>query len=113
MRRSTALDIFGLTAGTLALVFAVGQANASSKSHKGTKPAASVAAPRYAVDMWWNIGGDMGGLKKATDACVKKLGEAERPTLVSPPPSTTILTKPMLDCLEAQGWRPAGEPRPV
>ncbi|WP_036286733.1 hypothetical protein [Methylosinus sp. PW1] len=112
MRKTTALDIFGLTAGALALVVAVGQANASSQRHKAP-PAASVAAPRYAVDMWWNIGGDMGGLKKATDACVKKLGEAERPTLVSPPPSTTILTKPMLDCLEAEGWRPAGEPRPV
>ncbi|HEY8066537.1 MAG TPA: hypothetical protein VIF40_17705 [Methylosinus sp.] len=113
MRKSTALEIFGLTAGALALVVAVGQANASSKSSKGAKPVAAVAQQRYAVDMWWNIGGDMGGLRKATDACVKKLGEAERPTLVSPPPSTTILTKPMLDCLEAEGWRPAGEPRPV
>lgn len=112
MRKTMALDILGLTAGALALVVAVGQANASSKSHK-PQAAAPIAKQRYAVDMWWNIGGDMGGLKKATDACVKKLGESERPTLVSPPPSTTILTKPMLDCLEAQGWRPAGEPRPV
>lgn len=112
MRISTALDIFGLTAGALALVVAAGQANASPKSQKA-RPVAVAGSQRYAVDMWWNIGGDMGGLKKATEACVRKLGESERPTLVSPPPSTTILTKPMLDCLEAQGWRPAGEPRPV
>lgn len=112
MRKTMALDIFGLTAGALALVVAVGQASASPKSHKA-QAAAPVAKQRYAVDMWWNMGGDMSGLQKATDACVKKLGESERPTLVSPPPSTTILTGPMLDCLEAEGWRPAGKPRPV
>jgi hypothetical protein len=64
------------------------------------------------VDLWWNIGGDMGGLKKATDACVKKLGDSERPVRQSIP-ATTILSKAMLDCLEGEGWRPAGEPRPA
>lgn len=110
MRRTSVLDILGLAAGAAALAFAVQQANASARTKAARPPA---AVQRFAVDMWWNIGGNMGGLEKATDACVKKLGEAERPTLISPPPSTTILTKPMLDCLEGEGWRPAGEPRPV
>jgi len=51
----------------------------------------------------------MGGLKKATDACVKKLGESERPAGLS----AMILSRAMLDCLEGEGWRPIGEPRPV
>ena len=75
MRKTTALEIIGLTAGALALLAVVQQAN--GKTVKG--PSRSQRSRDYAVDLWWNIGGDMGGLKKATDACVKKLGEAERP----------------------------------
>ncbi|MBY6241417.1 hypothetical protein [Methylosinus sp. Sm6] len=107
MRKSTAMDIIGITAGALALLVLVQQAN--GETVKGPK---TVVAQRFAVDLWWNVGGDMGGLKKATDSCVKKLGEGERPVRQSTP-ATTILSQAMLDCLEGEGWRPAGEPRPV
>ncbi|ATQ70559.1 MULTISPECIES: hypothetical protein [Methylosinus] len=105
MRKSTAMDIIGCVAGALALLALVQQAN--GKTVKGPAPAAT--QPRYAVDLWWNRGGDMGGLKKATDACVKKLGDSERPASLS----TMVLSRAMLDCLEGEGWRPVGEPRPV
>lgn len=108
MRKSTAMDIIGFAAGALALVAFVQQAN--GKTVKTPKPVAT--QQRFAVDLWWSRGGDMSGLKKATDACVKKLGESERPVRQSAP-ATTILSKAMLDCLEAEGWRPAGEPRQV
>ncbi|HEY8260583.1 MAG TPA: hypothetical protein VIG55_05180 [Methylosinus sp.] len=105
MRKSTAIDIIGCAAGALALLVLVQQAN--GKTVKGPAPAA--AQQRFAVDLWWNRGGDMSGLKKATDSCVKKLGEGERPASLS----TMILSRAMLDCLEGEGWRPVGEPRPV
>jgi hypothetical protein len=105
MRKSTAKDIIGFTAGALALFALVQQAN--GKTVKGPKPA--VATQLFAVDLWWNIGGDMGGLKKATDSCAAKLGGSEKPTLTLP----TILSKAMLECLEGEGWRPVSTPRPV
>lgn len=108
MRKKTALDTIGVAAGALALLALVQQAN--GKTIKGAAPV--VTQQRFAVDLWWNIGGDMGGLKKATDSCVKKLGEGERPARQSTP-ATTFLSKAMLDCLGTEGWRPVGEPRPA
>jgi hypothetical protein len=101
-----------MAAGAVAMLLAAQQGGAIAKVVKGAPPK-PVSTQRFAVDMWWNVGGDMGGLQKATEACVKRLGDHERPVRISPPPSTTILSKPMLDCLEGEGWRPAGEPRPV
>lgn len=108
MRKSTAMDIIGFTAGALATLALVQQAD--GKALEGPD---QVATRRlFAVDLWWSRGGDMSELKKATDACVNKLGQSERPLRQSTP-ATTILSKAMLDCLEAEGWRPAGEPRRI
>lgn len=105
MRKTTAMEIIGFTAGALALLALVQQAN--GKTVKGPKPA--VATQHFAVDLWWSRGGDMGGLKKATGSCATKLGETPAPTLTLP----TILSKAMLECLEGEGWRPVSTPRPV
>jgi hypothetical protein len=99
------MDMIGFVAGALALLALVQQANAGGKVVKSAKP----VEQRFAVDMWWSIGGDLGGLKKSSEGCAKKLGEPEAPALASP----TILTKSMLDCLEGEGWRPLGAPRPA
>jgi hypothetical protein len=65
----------------------------------------------FAVDQWWAIGGDGGGLKASMTACTQKLGEGHRPQHASVP-FTTYVTKPMLDCLEGEGWHPAIAARP-
>lgn len=113
MSKATKFDVMRLAAaGALTLLLVGQQATASAKSVKAERTKA-VVTQRFAVDMWWSVGGNMGGLKTATDSCVRRLGDSERPKLISPPPSTTILSKAMLDCLAGEGWRPAGEPRPV
>jgi hypothetical protein len=66
---------------------------------------------RFAVDQWWAIGGDGGGLKTSMAGCTQKLGEGHRPQHASFP-FTTYVTKPMLDCLEKEGWHPAIAARP-
>lgn len=64
-------------------------------------PAKPVTSPLdiFKISSWWKLGGGPDALKLATDECVAKLGEANRPNI-----KTQEVTRGMLLCMRDKGW---------
>jgi hypothetical protein len=53
----------------------------------------------FKISSWWKAGSNADALAADTDACVAKLGEAQRPDS-----KTQLVTRGMLLCLREKGW---------